>query len=293
MKKLLLAISVCAAAVAYAQDNGAAAPVAAQNTGAAATAQATPAAVAENPAESLADLKLGSKVLDRFSMSASVAYESSYVFRGAKLAGNSINPQIDLGYDFGAGFAAYFGYWGNYEVADHGHAANGGSFSETDLYFGVTYSIKNFTFDVGGITYAFPDSVERDEWEIKVAASYDTKDIFGEDFNISPVVAYYYNATVYANIFEFGVTYSAPVMKWINGDKWLTIDSSFVYGVGIVERRGEDFGYIEFKSDVVVSVTDYCKWTAGLRCSWGSDNSQYDDDAQGNVWFGTGVAFGF
>ena len=52
MKKLLLAVSICAAAVAYAQDNGAAAQAAApQNTGAAATQQAAVAQPQEKVAE--------------------------------------------------------------------------------------------------------------------------------------------------------------------------------------------------------------------------------------------------
>ena len=97
MKKILFAMSICAAAFAYAQDNGAAA-----NTGASATQQAVAAQPQENPAESLADLDLGSKVLDRFSAAVSVGFESEYVFRGIKNAGLSVNPQVDLGYDFGA-----------------------------------------------------------------------------------------------------------------------------------------------------------------------------------------------
>ena len=79
MKKLLLAISICATAVAYAQDNAAVA--APQNTGAAATQQAATVQAQEKSAESLADLNFGAKALDRFSAAVSVAYESEYNFR--------------------------------------------------------------------------------------------------------------------------------------------------------------------------------------------------------------------
>ncbi len=295
MKKLLLAVSICAAAIAYAQDNGAAAKAAApQNTGAAASQQAQVAQPKETVAESLADLKLGSKALDRFSASVSVGYESSYVFRGIRYADSSITPQVDMGYDLGAGFSAYFGYWGSYEIQTEGK-----KMEESDLYLGVTYTVKNFTFDLGVINYIYPDSNDETEW--KLAVSYDTTDLLG-DFNVSPFIAYYYNNELDANTLELGLAYSAPIMKWINGDNWLTIDSSLVYGY--VCRQGKvgeycgDYGYVEFKSDLVVSITEYCAWSMGLRCSWASPNGACGTisarpEETSNVWFGTSLSFGF
>ena len=293
MKKLLLAISICAAAFAYAQDNGAAAA----NTGAAATQQAVAAQPQETPAESLADLKLGSKVLDKFSASVTVGYESEYVFRGIRNAGDSVNPQVDLGYDFGAGFAAYIGYWGNYEVAG---SAN--KLEESDLYAGITYTIKNITFDVGVINYIYPEA-NSDEWEWKAAVSYDTTDLLG-DFNVCPSFAYFYNNKYNVNTFEAGLSYSAPVMKWINGDNWLTIDSSVVYGFICREAynsQAGDYSYFQVKSDVVVSITNYCSWSLGIRYSLASSNSQYwnngayngIDECGSYLWFGTAISFGF
>lgn len=294
MKKILFAMSICAAAFAYAQDNGAAA-----NTGASATQQAVAAQPQENPAESLADLNLGSKVLDRFSAAVSVGFESEYVFRGIKNAGLSVNPQVDLGYDFGAGFAAYVGYWGNYEVAN-----SNDRFEESDLYAGLTYTIKNITFDVGVINYIYPDN-DDDEWEWKAAISYDTTELLG-DFNVCPSIAYFYNNKLDANTIEVGLSYSAPVMKWINGDNWLSIDSSAVYGYvcreGQVGRAAGDYSYFQIKSDAVVSITSYCKWSIGIRYSLASNNSKnfidparlYPYDGCGSyVWFGSAISFGF
>jgi hypothetical protein len=293
MKKVLIALAVCAASFAFAQN---------QNTGAAATQQAAAPQAKETVAESLADLKLGSKVLDRFSASVTVGYESEYVFRGVKEAGHSVCPQVDFGYDFGAGFAAYVGYWGNYEA---GNDSEG--FSETDLYIGATYTIKNVTFDVGVINYIYNEDVPA-EWEWKAAVSYDTSDIFGEDYAVKPAIAYYYNMELDTSTVELGLEYSAPIMKWINGDNWLTLDSSIMYGY--ICRRGTqakeysgDYGYIQLKSDVVVAITDYCAWSLGIRYSWASNNgtrgsgpyaSPYNlADESSNVWFGTAISFGF
>ena len=293
MKKILIAMSICAAAFAYAQNNG--------STGAAASQQATVAQPQEKVAESLADLKLGSKVLDRFSASVAVGYESEYVFRGIKEAGHSMSPQVDLGYDFGAGFAAYVGYWGSYEVAESTE-----SFNESDIYAGVTYTIKNITFDVGVINYIYADDT-CDEWEWKAAVSYDTTDLLG-DFNVCPSIAYFYNNELDTSTVELGLSYSAPVMKWINGDNWLSIDSSVIYGY--ISRQGTnakansgDYGYIQLKSDVRIAVTDYCSYSFGIRYSWASGNAvrgsgAYADptilaDEHHNVWFGTAISFGF
>ena len=298
MKKLLLAISICAAAVAYAQDNAAVA--APQNTGAAATQQAATVQAQEKSAESLADLNFGAKALDRFSAAVSVAYESEYNFRGVHNAGASIQPQVDLGYDFGAGFAAYFGYWGTYEIEN-----NDNRFNESDIYFGATYTVANFTFDVGAICYMYPEDARQAavydghdaEWEWKAAISYDTTDLLG-DFNVSPSIAYYYNYTLDVNTLELGLFYSAPVMKWINGDNWLTLDSSVVYGYicayGGANRDAGDYSYFQIKSDVVVSITDYCSWSFGLRYSLASHNASEDGRYNpSQIWFGTGMSFGF
>ena len=294
MKKILSAISICAAAMAFAQTNGAAAQAAAQNTGAAATQQAVAAQPQEKVAESLADLDIGSKVLERFSASVSVGYESEYVFRGIREAGNSVCPQVDLGYNFGAGFAAYIGYWGNYETS------NSNRFEESDLYAGLTYTIKNITFDVGVINYIYPWD-DSDEWEWKAAVSYDTVDLLG-DFNVCPSVAYYYNNKYSVNTIEAGLSYSAPVMKWINGDNWLSIDSSVVAGYICRESQGRaegDYTYIQLKSDAVFAITSYCSYSIGIRYSLASANADWklydgvNTHSSSCLWFGTALSFGF
>ena len=240
-------MSICAASFAFAQNN---------NTGAAASQQAAAEQPQEKVAESLADLKLGSKVLDRFSASVTVGYESAYVFRGIKEAG-------------------------------------------------ATYTVKNITFDTGVITYIYPDG--NDEWEWKFAVSYDTTELLG-DFNVCPSIAYFYNNELDTNTLELGLSYSAPVMKWINGDNWLSIDSSIIYGY--IAREGSNakaysgaYSYFQLKSDVRIAVTDYCSYSFGIRYSWASDNAVRGSgpyaspdimaDEKGNVWFGTAISFGF
>ncbi len=292
MKKILLAMSVCAASFAYAQNS---------NTGASASQQAATDQSQERVAESIADLKIGSQILDRFSATVSVGYESEYVFRGIKEAGHSVSPQVDLGYDFGAGFSAYVGYWGSYELAQ-----DNSDLQESDLYAGITYTVKNVTFDVGVINYIYADN-SSDEWEWKAAVSYDTSEFLG-DFNVCPSIAYFYNNKLDTNTVELGLSYSAPVMKWINGDNWLTLDSSAIYGY--VAREGSsaraysgDYSYFQLKSDVRIQITNYCWYSLGIRYSWASDNAvrgsnEYANpasiaDERGHVWFGTAISFGF
>ena len=169
----------------------------------------TQCAAPEKEVNTLIDTELLSKPLENFSASATVAYESEYIFRGKAQAGHGINPMVDLGYDFGNGLAAYAEYWGFYGV-DNG-------FGENDFYAGLTYTIENITFDVGYLGYTYNDSESKNESEIMVAVSYDTTDLLG-DFNVSPFAAFYYNYTYSGTTVEGGLSYEAPVTKWLIGE---------------------------------------------------------------------------
>ena len=50
--------------------------------------------------------------VDYVSVSASVGFESAYVFRAEKLANYSIQPEVEVGYTI-AGFDLYGGAWAN------------------------------------------------------------------------------------------------------------------------------------------------------------------------------------
>lgn len=248
----------------------------------------TQCAASEKEVNTLIDTELLSKPLENFSASATVAYESEYIFRGKAQAGHGINPMVDLGYDFGNGLAAYAEYWGFYGV-DNG-------FGENDFYAGLTYTIENITFDVGYLGYTYNDSESKNESEIMVAVSYDTTDLLG-DFNVSPFAAFYYNYTYSGTTVEGGLSYEAPVTKWLIGENWGTINLAAYVGYadyrdGLTYHGG--YVYTGVSADAVVQVTDNMALSAGIR--WACNNDGAEENIGGkqqNLWFGTAVIFGF
>lgn len=263
------------------------APCAAKAQCAAAAAQNAPCAASEKEVNALVDTELLSNPLENFSASATIAYESEYIFRGKAQAGHGINPMVDLGYDFGNGLAAYAEYWGFYGV-DNG-------FGENDFYAGLTYTIENITFDVGYLGYTYNDD-SKNESEFMVAVSYDTVDLLG-DFNVSPFAAFYYNYTYSGTTVEGGLSYEAPVTKWLIDENWGTINLAAYVGYadyrdGLTYHGG--YVYTGVSADAVVQVTDNMAISAGIR--WACNNDGADENIGGkqqNLWFGTAVIFGF
>lgn len=179
---------------------------AAEVTVVASPAATVPSAQPEAKAiDTLADEVVCANFLERFSSSITMGFESEYIFRGKNCAGASLNPQIDMAYDIGSGFGVYGGVWANTPVNSNN------SESEIDYYAGVTYDIKNFTFDLGYAAYTYTADSENSH-EIKFAVTYDTVDLLGE-FNVSPTAGFFYDFTLGVYTLEAGATYSAPLQS--------------------------------------------------------------------------------
>lgn len=249
----------------------------------AADENASTAAMPAEPVAAAATLadEVGMKdVFEKFSASVSVGYESEFVFRGVEICGASINPMVNIGYDIGEGFAAYAGFWNNTSI-------DGSTYEENDFYTGLTYTIDAFTFELGYVAYTYPDGGNTNE--IKVAAYVDTTEWLGE-FNISPAAYYWYDFTLNTNTIEIGLTYSAPVTKWLIGSEWGSINLAGVYGYIAKERDEHDYAYVQFKADAVVSINDYASVYTGIRYS---HKTAGGEEVSNNVWFGTGISLGF
>lgn len=286
MKKTITAISsLIACACACASYAAEATVVAAPAAPAAAPAATAPAAQPEAKAiNTLADEEVCAKVLDKFSASLTLGFESEYVFRGQALAGASLNPQIDAAYDLSHGFAAYAGVWANTPT-------KAGVSDEIDFYAGITYEIKNFTFDLGYTAYTYTDNaVDPNSHEMKFAVSYDTVDFLG-NFNVSPTAAAYYDFTLGVYTLEAGATYSAPVTKWIADRNWGTIDLAAVYGWTTTATSG-GYSYFAASADAVVAINEYCTLSVGVRYAYNNDYTELESTAS-RVWFGTKASIGF
>ncbi len=282
MKKTIIAITslIACACASYAAE------------GAVVTAAVSAAQPEAKPVNTLADEEVCAKTLEKFSASLSLGFESEYVFRGIPVAGQSLNPQVDVAYDLSHGFAVYAGVWANTPLRSSDAL---GDESEVDVYAGITYEIKNFTFDLGYTAYTYTRDTESSH-EMKFAVSYDTVDFLG-DFNVSPTAAFYYDFTLGTYTLEAGATYSAPVTKWIADRNWGTIDLAAVYGwATTANQHFEDsvgYSYFAFSADAVIALNDYCTLSAGVRYAY---NNEYDysvPTTASRVWFGTKASIGF
>lgn len=258
---------------------------------AAASVFAADASTPEKEINSLSDIQVASDVLSKFSAAASVGYESEFIFRGKQLAGPVVCPEVDIAYDIGAGFGAYVGWWGCYST-------DGAGYGENDLYAGATYSIENFAVDFGYTAYTYPSSGSTVENELKLSLNYDTSEFLG-DFAVSPYVSGFYNLTYSGTVIEAGLSYSAPITKWVLGQNWGTIDLAAFGGYadyigGMAEVGG--YAYAGFSAGATVAVSDYWKLSAGVRyaCNNDSDGGYAAvGGKENNVWFGVGMSIGF
>lgn len=240
------------------------------------------AAECEKPSEPVSVLlseDFMSSVKDKLSVGVGVAYESEYVFRGAKCSGASIVPTVDLGYELGGGLGLRAGFFNNTELKND-------NFIENDISAGITYSVMSFSFDLGYCAYLYPHS--EDTHEFSFGVSYDTSELLG-DFAITPFITYYYDVVLYVNTLEAGLSYSAPVTKWIIGSEWGSVDLAATYG-HVFSHNVKDYDYVMFSADFSVALTDIASISAGVRYS---NKSEGGDRSEDNCWFGTGLSLSF
>jgi uncharacterized protein (TIGR02001 family) len=173
--------------------------------------------------------------------SANVALVSEYSFRGIAQSdeGPAIQGGIDWSNDLGNGAGIYLGTWGsNIDFNDSSEAS-----SEFDFYGGLTYGIENWSFDIGAIYYAYPntsDSLDYDFWEIQAAIGY--------DFNVAALTA-----SINYSPDNFGASGDAQYYK-LAADIPLPHDFSLSTHIG---RQA-------IEKNSVFGVPDYTDWSIGL-----------------------------
>lgn len=252
---------------------------------------AEPAAPENAEINTLANEPFLSSALERFSGSVSAGYESEYMFRGYTLCNGIFSPSVNIGYDLGAGFGIYAGYWGAFSVDDLSETdpfnnTVDGHYCESDFYAGITYSFENFEIDVGYLAYVYDTGGNTNE--MKVAISYDTTELLGEDFAVTPYAAGYYDVTLSAKTLEGGISYSAPITKWLIGSNWGTLDFAGYVGYNYAPEAHSFYTGLSFGASA--SITEYCSISAGMRYQYYNNEIFNCGD---KVWFGTSISVGF
>ncbi|MBR4596776.1 MAG: hypothetical protein IKO42_00025 [Opitutales bacterium] len=217
---------------------------------------------------------------ESFSAEIGIGFESAYIFRGAKLASASIVPTLDLACALGGGFGLRGGFFNDTSIENS-------SYVETDITCGITYAAGAFSFDAGYCAYLYPH--DKDTHEFSFCVSYDTSEFLG-DFAVSPFVEYYYDVVLYVNTLEAGLSYSAPITKWLIESEWGSIDLAATYGHVFARRSANDYNYVMFSADFKIALTSFASFSAGVRYSNKSAGGANSED---NCWFGTGMKLAF
>ena len=243
--------------------------------------------------------------LDLLSVSASVGYESKYMFRGEKLAGNSIQSGVDIAYPF-YGIDVYAGVWNNSPV----ESKNNDELNEIDFYAGANYYYGAFRLDIGTIYYWNPEGGQafRDfsNMEVYGGVTLDTASVF-YGYNLNPAIYYYYNWDLEQHVAEFSMTYNAEIGRILINDSRLTLPVSAYVGYLVADKKANkdfragsreaEYAYYGVSADLAFAIREYCTISAGAR--WGQrfeeqKNTKYIlDDHKSNFWFGAKVHFGF
>jgi len=202
-----------------------------------------------------------SSVRAESNMSASVGYDSKYIFRGVELADESMTVSVDVEFD-----DAYLGMWTNQPIV-------GGFDNELDFYGGMGFDVaEGISLDVGGTLYYYPESGTGTE-------TFELYTGFAFDSELSPAFYIYYDLDLEAFTFEGSIGHSWEM------DEKSSLDGAALYGY----VDGDDFSYSYYGAtlDVVYSLSDTSSASVGIRYT------NVSDGLKDQTYFGAAITTGF
>lgn len=214
----------------------------------------------------------------KISATATLSYESEYIFRGEQLAGSSFQPSIDLATP-ALGGQLYGGIWFSTDIQSSQNN------NEINYYAGFTQQITNaFTIDLGVTFYDYPHGNGTDD---------EAEIYFGliGDFATSPGLYVYYNADLKQFILEGSLSHSFDLSDVVEN----TSLEVGVYGAYLSRENDSAAGsdswfYYGATADIVYQVNDNATVSVGGRVAGNDkDNGSKDEHA----WFGVSSSIGF
>jgi uncharacterized protein (TIGR02001 family) len=189
-----------------------------------------------------------------FSLSASAAFTTDYVFRG--ISQTDENPAVQASLDAAYGIF-YIGMWGSNVDFGGGPAGQDLANIEIDYYAGIAPEWRGISFDIGGIYYTYPGAFdpggEFDYFELKTGMAYTFMD------------ALTVGVTNYWSPEFFGETGSANALE---------IAGEYVFGNQLFNFFDPSVsGLVGFQS--LKGNGDYTYWNAGLTLGF-MDNFSAD-----------------
>jgi uncharacterized protein (TIGR02001 family) len=210
--------------------------------------------------------------LEDLEVSTSFGFESEYIFRGVKYAGNSFESSVDVGlYDF------YAGVWTTQPTegrAPFGHE------SEWNFYAGYGFEVSSLiSLDVGATLYYFPETDGETTFEPYVGAAFD---VF-----LSPAVYVYYDIDLKYWTFEASAGYSLPL-----GD-FASLDLGGFLGTAVGDGDDDSWVYYGATADIVYSLNEATTFSIGARYSNTDRDFGAPEAIRARFWWGASVSVGF
>lgn len=214
------------------------------------------------------------KAQDELSISATIGWESEYVFRGLQLAKTSFQNSIDLSYG-----GAYLGLWTMLPVDGvEGFA------KEFDVYAGYGFAATDMiNLDVGVTLYYYPSirdifaMADRTTFEAYIGGSLNTM--------LSPSLYLYYDFTLENWVIEGSIGHSLELAEATSLD--LGLHSGYVF-----VHQAKDYWYGGISADIGYAFTDNAKASLGTRLTF-NDEKAYNSGKSANLWWGMSFSAGF
>lgn len=219
------------------------------------------------------------------SVTTGVDFTSQYVFRGASLGDDSIQPYVEANY---GNFTV--GGWFNTSIGKNSDVVQNDEF---DLYVGYSVPLdSSISLDLGATYYHYPQGGDFFETKDGGAGTYEVSAAVGfGDVPFSPTVAAYYDLTLKAFTLEGGVGHSLPLSDSNAVDLGLT--------VGLVDGDGFSYEWGTATAAVSHAFTDDVSAYIGANFALNSEDvldfdSAINGDPKGSMfWLGTGISAGF
>ncbi len=204
-----------------------------------------------------------------------VTYVNNYVFRGAHVAEDSIQPSVEASYD-----NFYAGIWNSNEL-------NGTVSTETDFYAGYNLAInETFSADAGVTRYTYDSASGNDSTEVFAG-------IKAANVLLSPSVYYYYDFDRNVSSYIGSIGHSIAL-----GKLGVSLDLSATYGYIQIPGDGQDYSYWGVGAAIPYKLSETAKLTAAVNYTHADSRNLPPsvgalDGDQDQVVFSVGLSVGF
>lgn len=210
-----------------------------------------------------------------FSISSDLTFASEYIFRGIKLAENSLQPSIEFAAD-----EFYAGLWTNLPLENRSSA---NLEDELDFYLGFTPKLSDaVTLDIGATHYYFTGASGRPTTDSTTEAFIGANFLFE---NFSPGVYAYYDFDLEAFTIQGNLGFSIPLDQ-------VGTSLDLAFNVGHVNPdEGESYLYYGAGLSVPYKINENATVKVGVNWASHDLNDQLIEDD--HLWFTAGVTVGF